>query len=279
RIPEGHPLSDPRKEAITAEHLLTMTSGIPGENAGVVGMPMATHLGSFEHALGFAPNRYGRWAKTLAGDPGSVWDYSDPAVAHLGLLFAQVAGRELADFFRERVGDPIGLESLAWDVQGGGGFLGPHTNAHTGVHLSARELVRFGYLLLRGGRWGARQLLQRWWIELATRTSQDLRPVYGYLWWVNSTGRQWPGLPTDAFAASGYRSNRCYVIPSLDLVVARVGSGPPTWDEPELIEGVVGAVVDTKAAESVPLVPDPGYSPVRQRAGHAERDVRVVPRT
>jgi len=30
-IPEGSPLSDPRKEAITLGHLLSMTSGIPGE--------------------------------------------------------------------------------------------------------------------------------------------------------------------------------------------------------------------------------------------------------
>ena len=29
-IPEGHPLTDPRKEKILMKHLLTMTSGIPG---------------------------------------------------------------------------------------------------------------------------------------------------------------------------------------------------------------------------------------------------------
>ena len=30
---------------------------------------------------------------------------------------------------------------------GGGEFLGPHTNAHIGLHISARELIRFGYLV------------------------------------------------------------------------------------------------------------------------------------
>jgi hypothetical protein len=41
----------------------------------------------------------------------------------------------------------------------------------------------------------------------------------------------------------GYRSNKCYVIPSLDLVVARIGSGPVTWDEQLLLGGIVGAIL------------------------------------
>ena len=68
-------------------------------------------------------------------------------------------------------------------------------------------------------------------MELATQTSQDLNPAYGYTWWVNTKGARWPSLPRDTFALEGYRANRCYIIPSLDLVVARVGSGPATWDE------------------------------------------------
>jgi hypothetical protein len=49
-------------------------------------------------------------------------------------------------------------------------------------------------------------------------------------------------LPTPMFALEGYRANRCYSIPSLDLVVARVGSGPATWDEVGLISSVVAAI-------------------------------------
>jgi hypothetical protein len=50
-------------------------------------------------------------------------------------------------------------------------------------------------------------------------------------------------LPKDAFALSGYRCNRCYVVPSLDLVVARVGSGPAAWEENALIGGIVDTIV------------------------------------
>jgi len=179
----------------------------------------------------------------LLAEPGLRWDYSDPAIAHLSLIFAHVMGCEMSEYMRERVFDPIGIESLSWDVQGGSGFIGPHTNAHTGVGVSARELARFGYLALHHGVWNGQQIIPRWWMDLVTKSSQDLNPNYGYTWWVNTKGTQWPGLPRDAFALSGYRSNRCYVIPSLDLVVARVGSGPPAWNERGLIGGIVDTIV------------------------------------
>ena len=244
-IPVGRPLTDPRKEQITVRHLLTMTSGIAGEKTGVIGIPTATEHGPFEHALGRCPNRYGRWADRLAGEPGTRWDYSDPAFAHLALAFAGITGREMSDYLQERVFAPIGIEKLSWDVQGGSGFIGPHTNAHTGIHVSGRELARFGYLMLRDGVWEGERLIPEWWINLATRTSQDLNPDYGYTWWVNTQGTRWPGLPRDAFALCGYRANYCCVIPSLDMVVARVGSGPPVEQghSQALLAGIVGAII------------------------------------
>jgi CubicO group peptidase (beta-lactamase class C family) len=244
-IPQGYPLTDPRKEHITIRHLLTMTSGIPGSGVGVYGTPTKTGYGPFEHALGQCPNRYGKWVDKLFAEPGTHWDYSDPAFAHLSLAFANIVGREMSEYLQEHFFDPIGIENLSWDVHGGSGFIGPHSNAHTGIHVSARELARFGYLMLHSGAWNGQQLIPKWWIDLATRPSQDLNPDYGHTWWVNRKGTMWPNLPQDAFALSGYRSNYCCIIPSLDLVVARVGTGPqvPEWHERKLIGGIVSAII------------------------------------
>jgi CubicO group peptidase (beta-lactamase class C family) len=242
-IPEGRPLSDPAKARITIRHLLTMTSGIKGEKWGIASTPTATGIGPIEYALGRFPNRHSKRVDQLAGEPGTIWDYSDPAFTHLSLSFTNITGRLLVDYLTERVLDPIGIEGFSWDMHGGSGSLGPYTNAHTGVHIAARQMARFGYLALHKGMWGGQQILPVWWQELATRTSQDLNPAYGYTWWVNTQGARWPNLPRDMFALEGYRSNRCYIIPSLDLVVARVGSGPPTWDEPALISSVLAAII------------------------------------
>ena len=53
-IPEGYPLSDPRKERITVRHLLSMTSGIRGERYGLSGIATRTGDGPFELAFGVA---------------------------------------------------------------------------------------------------------------------------------------------------------------------------------------------------------------------------------
>jgi CubicO group peptidase (beta-lactamase class C family) len=249
-IPEGHPLTDERKAAITFRHLLSMTSGIPGENAGIAAIPTRTGEGPFEAALGRVPTLATRWpaprpTDTLHGDPGTVWDYSDPAFAHLSLAFANITGQEIAPFMANRVFAPIGIEQFAWDLQGiGAGLIGPHTSAHTGLHLGARELARFGYLMLRRGRWQGAPIVPEWWADLAAQPSQPYNPHYGLAWWTNAAGAHWPGLPADAFAAQGFLSNRCYVVPSLDLVVARVASGPGEWSEGSLIQGIVAAIVD-----------------------------------
>lgn len=240
-IPEGYPLSDPRKERITIRHLLSMTTGIPGEDQGVVGMPVATGNGPFEHALGRCQNRYGKWADKLVAEPGTYWNYGDASFCHLSLVFANIMGEEMRDFMKDQVFDRIGIENLSWDVQGGSGFIGPHTNAHMGIHVSARELARFGYLLLRKGAWNGKQIIPPKWIELAATPSQELNPQYGLGIWVNRA-KGIPKAPDDMFWMQGYRDNVCYIVPSLDLVVARVGTGPVGFNEGDLITRIVDAI-------------------------------------
>jgi CubicO group peptidase (beta-lactamase class C family) len=243
-VPEGQPLSDLRKEAITLRHLLSMTSGIPGEDHGLIGLAVAPGGGEYEIALGREANRFGHSAARLLGEPGTVWDYSDAAFAHLSLIFAHASGQEIADYMQARVFQPAGIENVGWDRQGGAGHIGPHTNAHSGLRLSARDFARLGYLCLRRGRWQEQQIVPAAWLEQATRSSQELNSDYGYTFWTNSKGSLWPGVPRDAFAFKGFASNRCYIVPSLDLVVVRVGYSPAGWPEGALLPAVAAAIVE-----------------------------------
>jgi len=243
-VPEGYPLTDSRKERIEISHLLTMTSCIKGEDAGVFGLHPPEGFGPFELALGRCPTVDGVWVSELWGNPGTKWDYSDPAFAHLALVFCKVAGMELGDYMKRRLFDPIGIENIHWDRVGGrNGTIGPHTFPNSGIHISARDLARFGYLALNHGIWATHQIVPRRWMEAATQTSQSLNKNYGYTWWVNTQGTLWQGVPSDTFAAMGFKSNKCYVIPSLDLVVVRIGDGPWPWDDSDLLRKVVASVL------------------------------------
>jgi CubicO group peptidase (beta-lactamase class C family) len=71
-----------------------------------------------------------------------------------------------------------------------------------------------------------------------------MNPEYGYGFWTNRSGSPWPYMPGDMYAMMGHCSNKCYVIPSLDLVVARTGNGPYNWHEPNLISAVLSSVIN-----------------------------------
>jgi CubicO group peptidase (beta-lactamase class C family) len=231
-IPEGHPLTDERKSRVTIRHLLTMTGGFLGHIRGAAfGTPTRLGEGLFEHALGRVTSRHGYDASPLIAEPGTQWEYSDPGYAHLSLVFSHAVGREIDDFLNERLFGPIGVPAVAWSRAGGGPLIGPHTVPHTGLNLAARELARVGYLLVRGGTWEGREIVPQDWIELATKPSQDFNPHYGYGIWTNATGTLWPGVPEDAFALMGFRGNRCWIVPSMDLVITRAASGPAIIDD------------------------------------------------
>ena len=243
-IPEGYPLSDARKERITVRHLLSMTSCIKGEGAGIFGVTTSTGVGPFEMSLGLGLAANGASASELAGEPGSIWDYSDPAFAHLTLVFSGASGVEMGSYMQDRVFAQIGLQNYTWDKFGGdAGHIGPHTIPNSNVKTTARDLARFGYLHLSRGSWAGRPIIPGEWIKLATRTSQSLNKDYGLTWWVNTNGLLWPGVPTDAFAAMGYLGNKCYVIPSLDMVIVRIGDGPWPWDDKPFLSLIAASVI------------------------------------
>ena len=86
-----------------------------------------------------------------------------------------------------------------------------------GIWINSFDHVRFGLLLLRGGKWRDRTLLSEEWITRAT-TRGNAGPDYGYLWWLDAAGRAWWGSPKSAYRASGHGSNTVWIDPEHDLV-------------------------------------------------------------
>jgi CubicO group peptidase (beta-lactamase class C family) len=57
-------------------------------------------------------------------------------------------------------------------------------------------------LILRQGKWKNKQIVSESWIKMAT-TPTKIGQDYGYLWWLNTQGKQYPSAPTTSFAALG----------------------------------------------------------------------------
>ena len=182
--------------------------------------------------------------------PGTFWEYNDVRVNRAALSTLRVWKKPLPDVLRDGIMNPIGASSTwVWhgyrnsfiDVDGrrmqsvsGGGHWGG------GVWASTRDHARFGYLMLRRGKWNDRQLLSEAWIAKAT-TPTDIRPVYGYLWWLNTDRRQYPAATPRSFFALGAGGNIIWIDPEDDLVV--VTRWLDTSKANELMRQILAAVV------------------------------------
>lgn len=160
--------------------------------------------------------------------PGSHYEYNDVRINRLALSMLRVFDRPVPDVFGEQVMKPIGA-STTWRWLGyddakveqhgiemvsvsGGSRWG------AGVWIHSEDLARIGLLWLHRGRWGERQILPADYVTAALTPSRH-GPDYGYLWWLNQKGRNWPGLPTNAFGARGAGNNTVFVSPDHDLVI------------------------------------------------------------
>lgn len=180
--------------------------------------------------------------------PGSFYEYNDVRINRLGLSLLRVFRQSVPEIFRREVMTSIGA-SNAWKwvpyhnsyVEIDGRRL-PSVSGGTrwggGVWIDSWDLARFGYLWLRGGRWGDRQIIPPDFVR-ASLTPSAHGPDYGYLWWLNTARRNYPGLPKTAFGARGAGSNTVTILPDEDLVVVwRWHRG----NESEFVQRVVASI-------------------------------------
>jgi CubicO group peptidase (beta-lactamase class C family) len=199
-------------------------------NAGITWRQLLSQTSEWEGTLWDKPDvadrRAGRDRQLQA--PGTFWEYNDVRVNRVALALLRVWGRPLPEVLKQEIMDPIGA-SHTWQWHGyrnsfvdldgkqvqsvsGGGHWGG------GVWASTRDHARFGLLFLRRGAWGNQRILSERWLQLMT-TPTDIKPVYGFLWWLNTDRKQYPSASAGSFFALGSGGNVIWVDPQHDLVV------------------------------------------------------------
>jgi CubicO group peptidase (beta-lactamase class C family) len=206
---------EPRRRAMTLEHLMTMSSGYFCDD-------------SNENAPG---NENGMWEQEkepdfyrftlplpMAYDPGerAIYCSINPNLA-LGML-GRAAGESPFYLFDRLVAAPLGIDRYAWGLDRAGNPYGGG-----GMAFRTRDLMKFGQLMLDGGTWHGRRLLSR---EFVARASSPLVKIngqreYGLLWWPQEFTVR--GRTIRGFAALGNGGQIVMAFPALDLVVATNG--------------------------------------------------------
>ena len=88
---------------------------------------------------------------------------------------------------------------------------------------TARDWARLGQLMLQEGVWNGDTLLPPGWVRYLREPAAGSDGVYGGQTWL--PGPDTPSLPADAYMMRGFQDQRVFIIPSRNLVIARLGHG------------------------------------------------------
>lgn len=231
-LPEAFPLNDPRKANITLGQLLCMSAGYWGEGQSPTGYvkgdpkpkPLKAVPGQNIRDLDKSSLNVPLWA-----DPGAGYSYSSPSPHIASIVLRHVTGMELKDYIHERLAMPQGWGD--WDYcLHRGDYVMPHANGAGSTALHATDVMRFGYCLVRDGRWKDKQLVPLEYIKKCqTWSPYNPHTPFSLQWEHNADGHV-AGAPKDAFWKSGAGGFCLYVVPSLDLVIYKLGGKTGQYD-------------------------------------------------
>lgn len=233
---EIFPLDDPRKADITLGQLLAMSAGIRGVNPVYV---------KGEKQTWPEPSVDGPIATTdpvalhekLWCAPGDCYSYATSSPHLASIVLRRLVGMELEQYIRLKIAEPLGFGTwgyamyrpkLAAGIDSNGRL--EHTPGGGSIAVRSTDVLRFVYLLLHNGKWGDRQIVPASFVAMCGKLS-PFNPHYSHSFNFNVNGDgHVADVPKDAYWKGGSGGYVMYVVPSLDMVIYKMGGNESQYD-------------------------------------------------
>jgi CubicO group peptidase (beta-lactamase class C family) len=195
---------DTRKEAMTLEHLLTMTAGLNCRDSYLYRWDGLQQMWASPDWVQFMLDL------PMAGEPGSYFEYCNGGSFLLSAILQEATGVNALQFAKEHLFKPLGITDVQWPSNPRGISIG-----YSDLELLPEDMAKIGYLYLNDGVWDGEQIVPSAWVQASTRKyiSATLQEGYGYQWWIDVSG---------VYMALGYGGQYIIVAPEEDLVVVFV---------------------------------------------------------
>jgi len=244
--------SSDHNSKITWEHCLQQTSEWEGELFGLPdsidrGRVVGSDAGMSNDISGGVVHDSNSARKLQ--EPGTYWEYNDVRMNRVALSLLRLYGETLPALLKRNVMDPIGA-SDTWEWHGyetsmvdlnGEQVESVAGGAHWGggIWINTFDHARYGLLCLRHGHWGDQQIIPESWIYAMTEPC-EIKPEYGYMWWLNHERSLSDIGSTRSFAARGAGGNVVFMDPERDIVIV------VRWcDDPKaVVDRILGALTE-----------------------------------
>jgi CubicO group peptidase (beta-lactamase class C family) len=200
---------DERKERMTVEDLLTMTSGLDchADHAEITLREMTQSKNWLQFMLD----------RPMMAAPGNRFEYCSGGMHLLSGIISTTTGSSALEFARRELFQPLGIHDVIWpsDPQGVSTGWGD-------LHLRPRDMAKIGYLWLHQGRWEDRQIVSADYLRAATQVHSHPGGngvEYGYGFW------EYPKRNPPEYEAVGRGGQRINVAPADNRIVVFTGGG------------------------------------------------------
>lgn len=236
---------DPRKKLITIRELLNFTSGLETGFEQIYGRTTADKL-----LLGVGLKATRERGATFLYGPGNLQ------------VFCEVLRRKLVKrgttyerYLRHKLIDPLGISISEWRADSHGNVI-----PSAGMYMNARDWLSFGNMVVAGGTWKGRQLVETDSLRKCF-TGTSINPAFGLCFWLNGhrddpkarevdvellldrepMPEDWShsclskSAPKDLVCSLGSNFQRLYLVPSMQLTVVHQGKKGDNFRDAEFL--------------------------------------------
>src|SRR5437660_8169988 len=210
---------DPRKDKITVEDFLTMSSLLECDDWNDSSRGNEDRMYVIEDCAQFILHlpvlgRMHVGEKAEAPRYGRNFSYCTGGVFVLSEVLQKTTGMRTDRYAQEKLFGPLRITDAQW-------VYSPLNIPQTGggLRLSGRDLLKIAQLYLNGGSWQGTRIVDESWVRASTQAHAriDDDTEYGYLWWIRSFKSGGKSHP--AFYMNGNGGNKVLVFPGLDMTV------------------------------------------------------------
>ncbi len=227
-LPDHRHLMSDGRDAITIEHLLTMTSGLAWDEWGTPYSDPENDV--IRLWLGCEAPVTCVLEAPLESEPGTEFTYSGGNMVVLGEIVRNATGMDIEEFSARHLFEPLGIDPPEWRR-----FDTGVIDASADQYLTPRDLIKFGATYLDRGIWQGRRILSEAWVDKSSTPyrgnvwlNSGFRPMppgdgtrgrrgYAYAWWTHEYRDS--GSELAGYFALGFGGQKVYVFPGRSAVV------------------------------------------------------------